>query len=99
MRRTRVSGGSVVGGACTLSSGRLPEPLRWDAERPVEARGCILPRDDHRQLRDGVVIVVPLHTREQLVVDVAARVRDRVGVFERDLLRIAEEWALRIVGE
>jgi len=42
---------------------------------------------------------VPLHTREQLVVDVAARVRDRVGVFERDLLRVAEEWAPRIVGE
>src|SRR5206468_3361890 len=77
----------------------LPEPLRRDAERPVETRGCILPRDDHRQLRDGVVIVVPLHAREQLVVDIAARVRDRIGVFERDLLGVAEEWALRIVGE
>ena len=77
----------------------LPEPLRWNAECPVEARGCVLPRDDHRQLRDGVVIVVPLHAREQLVVDVAAGVRDRVGVFERDLLRVAEEWALRIVAE
>jgi len=42
---------------------------------------------------------VPLHAREQLVVDVAAGVRDRVGVFERNLLRIAEEWALRIVAE
>jgi len=42
---------------------------------------------------------VPLHAREQLVVDVAARVRDRVGVLERDLLRVAEEWALRIVAE
>src|SRR3989441_4028952 len=69
----------------------LPEPLRWDAERPVEARGCVLPRDDHRQLRDGVVGVVPLHAREQLVVDVAARVRDRVGVFERHLLRVRSE--------
>src|SRR6266567_2898639 len=77
----------------------LPEPLRWDAERPVEARGRVLPRDDHRQLRDGVVVVVPLHAREQLVVDVAARVRDRVGVFERYLLRVAEERALRVVVE
>src|SRR5437773_7725474 len=77
----------------------LPEPLRWDAERPVEARGCVLPRDDHRQLRDGVVVVVPLHAREQLVVDVAARLRDRVGVFERYLLRVAEERALRVVVE
>jgi hypothetical protein len=42
---------------------------------------------------------VPLHAREQLVVDVAAGVRDRVGVFERDLLRVTEEWALRIVAE
>jgi NAD(P)-dependent dehydrogenase (short-subunit alcohol dehydrogenase family) len=39
---------------------------------------------------------VPLHPCEQLVVDVAARVRDRVGVFERDLLRVTEERALRI---
>jgi hypothetical protein len=42
---------------------------------------------------------VPLHAREQLVVDVTARVRDGVGVFERDLLRVAEERALRIVAE
>src|ERR1700730_5285581 len=77
----------------------LPEPLRWDAERPVEARGRVLPRDDHRQLRDGVVVVVSLHAREKLVVDVAARVRDRVGVFERHLLRVAEERALRIAAE
>src|SRR5437899_2928409 len=42
----------------------LPESLRWDAERPVEARGCVLPRDDHRQLRDGVVVVVLSHPRE-----------------------------------
>src|SRR6185369_16517968 len=80
-----------------LASGRLPEPLRWDSERTVEARGRVLPRDDHRQLRDGVVVVVPLHAREQLVVDVTARLRDRVGVFERHLLRIAEERALRVV--
>src|SRR5262249_23881783 len=78
---------------------RLPEPLRWDAKRPVETRGCVLPGDDHRQLRDGVVVVVPLHAREQLVVDVAARVRDRVGVFERDLLRVGEKRALRVVVE
>jgi hypothetical protein len=77
----------------------LPEPLRWDAERPVEARGCVLPRDDHGQLCNGVIIVVLLHAREQFVVDVAAGVRDRVGVFERDLLRVAEEWALRVVAE
>jgi hypothetical protein len=77
----------------------LPEPLRWDAERPVEARGRVLPRDDHRQLRDGVVVVVVLHAREQLVVDVAARIRDRVGVFEGYLLRVAEERALRVVVE
>mgnify|MGYP001792006347 CR=1 FL=1 len=67
----------------------LPEALRWDAERPVEAGGCILPGDDHRQLRDGVVVVALLEAREQLVVDVAVRVRDRVGVFERHLLRVA----------
>jgi hypothetical protein len=73
--------------------------LRWDAEGPVEARGCVFPRDDHRQLRDGVVVVVPLQAREQLVIDVAARDRDRIGVFERDLLRVAEERALRIVAE
>src|SRR2546429_199709 len=77
----------------------LPEPLRWDAERPVEARGRVLPRDDHRQLRDGVVVVMPLHPREELVVDVAARLRDRVGVFERHFLRVAEERALRVVVE
>jgi len=59
--------------------------LAMGCERPVEARGRVLPRDDHRQLRDGVVVVVPLHAREQLVVDVAARLRDRVGVFERYL--------------
>src|SRR5437867_6721349 len=77
----------------------LPEPLRWDAERPVEARGCVLPRDDHRQLGNGVVVVVSLHAREKLVVDVAVRLRDRIGVFERHLLRVAEERALRIVVE
>ncbi len=77
----------------------LPEFLRWDAERPVEARGRVLPRDDHRHLRDGVVVVVPLHAREELVVDVAVRVRDRVGVFERHPLRVAEERALRVVVE
>jgi len=42
---------------------------------------------------------VPSHAREQLVVDVAVCVRDRVGVFERNLLRVAEERALRIVVE
>jgi hypothetical protein len=36
--------------------------------------------DDHRQLRDGVVVVMLSHAREQLVVDVAARVRHRIGV-------------------
>src|SRR2546426_585803 len=77
----------------------FPEPLRWDAERPVEARGRVLPRDDHRQLGDGVVVEVPLHAREELVVDVAVRLSDRVGVFERHLLRVAEERALRIVVE
>src|SRR5260370_18643042 len=77
----------------------LPEPLRWDAERPVEARGRVRPRDDHRQLRDGVVVVVLSQAREQLVVDVAARVRDRVGVFKSHLLRVAEERALRVVVE
>src|SRR5438874_325339 len=87
----------VEAGEAARSS--LPEALRWDAKRPVEARGRVLPRDDHRQLRDGVVVVVPLHAREQVVVDVAARVRHRVGVFERDLLRVAEERALRIVVE
>jgi hypothetical protein len=40
-----------------------------------------------------------LHPREELVVDVAARVRDRVGVFQRDLLRVAEERARRVVVE
>src|SRR5438552_10532087 len=85
--------------SCECRTSRLPEPLRWDAERPVEARGGVLPRDDHRQLRDGVVVVVPLHAREQLVVDIAARDRDRVGVFERYLLRVAEERALRVVVE
>src|ERR1700731_5449754 len=49
----------------------LPELLRWDAERPVEARGRVLPRDDHRQLRNGVVVIVLLQAREQLVVDIA----------------------------
>jgi len=42
---------------------------------------------------------VLLHPREELVVDVAARVRDRVGVFQRDLLRVAEERARRVVVE
>src|SRR5258705_11506515 len=82
-----------------FASGRLPEPLRWDAERPVEARGRVLPRDDHRQLRDGVLVVVPLQAREQLVIDIAVRVRDRVGVLERHLLGVAEERALRVVIE
>src|SRR5262249_52943433 len=35
----------------------------------------------------------------ELVVDVAARVCDRVGVFERYLLRVAEERARRVVVE
>jgi hypothetical protein len=60
--------------------------LRWDAERPVKARGRILPRDDHRYLRDGLVVIVLLQAREQLVVDVAVCVGDRVGVFERQAL-------------
>src|SRR6266545_7405416 len=106
--RTRAAGGARSprrrswrgrGRARGADRSSLPEPLRWDAERPVEARGRVLPRDDHRQLRDGVVVVVPLHAREQLVVDVLARVRDRVGVFERHLLRVAEERALRVVVE
>jgi len=42
---------------------------------------------------------VALHAGEQLVVDVAARVRDGVGIFERDLLRLGEEGAPRIVVE
>jgi hypothetical protein len=42
---------------------------------------------------------VSLHAREELVVDVAVRIRDRVGVFERYLLRVAEEQALGIVDE
>src|SRR5258708_39585476 len=83
----------------TADRSSLPEPLRWNAERPVEARGRVLPRDDHRQLRDGVVVVVLSQAREQLVVDVAARVRDRVGVFKSYLLRVAEERALRVVVE
>src|SRR5439155_7180994 len=93
------AGKSSVQTRCEAVGSALPEPLRRDAERPVEARGRILPRDDHRQLGDGVVVVVPLHAREQLVVDVAARVRDGVGVFERYLLRVAEERALRVVPE
>jgi hypothetical protein len=40
-----------------------------------------------------------LQAREQLVVDVAVRVRDRVGIFERLLLRVAEERTLRVVVE
>src|SRR5438874_5469525 len=85
--------------SCECRTSRLPEPLRWDAERPVEARGGVLPRDDHRQFRDGVIVVMALHAREQLVVDVAARVRDRVGVFERNLLGVGEERAPRVVVE
>src|SRR5215467_10604126 len=77
----------------------LPEPLGWDAERSVEARGRILPRDDHRQFSDGVVVVVSLQAREELIVDVATRVRHRVGVFERHNLRVTEERALRVVGK
>ena len=42
---------------------------------------------------------MPLHAREQVVVDVAMRVRDRVGVFERHLLGVGEERALRVVVE
>jgi len=42
---------------------------------------------------------VLLQAREQLVVDVAACVRDRVGVLERDLLGVGEEWARRVVAE
>jgi hypothetical protein len=36
------------------------------------------------------------HPREQPVVDVPARVGDGVSVFERHLLRVAEERALRV---
>src|SRR6185312_16836358 len=82
-----------------VTGSRLPESLRWDAERPVETRGRVLPRDDHRQLRDRVVVVVPSHPREQLVADVAAGLGHRVGVFERHLLRVAEERAVRVVVE
>src|SRR5258705_696211 len=96
VRRTRCRD---RGRARAADRSALPEPLRWDAERPVEARGRVLPRDDHRHLRDGVVVVVPLHTREELVVDVLARVRDCVRVFERYLLRVAEERTLPVVVE
>src|SRR5258705_4013983 len=96
VRRTRCRD---RGRARAADRSSLPEPLRWDAERPVEARGRVLPRDDHRQLRDGVVVVVLLRARKQLVVDVPLGVRDRVGVFERHLLRVAEERALRVVVE
>ena len=65
----------------------------------IEARGRVLPRDDHRQLRDGIVVVVPLQACEQLVVDIAMRVRDRIRVLERHSLRVAEEWALGVVAE
>src|SRR6516225_12301359 len=84
-----------LGRAATADRSSLPEPLRWNAERPVEARGGVLPRDDHRQLSDGIVVVVLLQAREQLVVNVAARVGDRVGVFKSHLFRAAEERALR----
>src|SRR5260370_36874696 len=90
---------SITGTIEQTDRSSLPEPLRWDAERPVEAGGRVLPRDDHRQLRDGVVVVVLLDARKQLVVDIAVRVRDRVGVFERHLLRVAEERALSIIIE
>src|SRR5262245_23842227 len=98
-RRARLAGVRRADRIVLVNPSSLPEPLRWDAERPVEARRRVLPRDDHRQLRDGVVVVVPLHPREQLVVDVAACVRDRIRVFECYLLRVAEERALRVVVE
>ena len=56
----------------------------------VETRGRVLPSDYHREFRDGVVIVVPLYAREQLVVDVTLRLRDSVGVIQRYPLRHAE---------
>src|SRR6516165_7265283 len=40
---------------------------------------------------------MPAHALEQFVVDVTARVCDRVGVFERHLLRFPEEWALLVI--
>ena len=40
-----------------------------------------------------------MQARKQLVVDVAVRVRDRVGVLERHPLRVAEERALLVVVE
>jgi hypothetical protein len=41
---------------------------------------------------------VPLQAREQLVVDVKVRVRDRVGVLERYLLCVTEERAEDLWG-
>src|SRR5262249_6802077 len=78
-------GPAVRARAAATGRSALPEPLRWDAERAIEARRRVLPRDDHRQLRDGVVVVVLPHAYEQRVVDVPARVGDCVGVFQRHL--------------
>jgi len=91
--RERVRAGASSPGRTALRS-PLPEPLGWNTERPVEARGGVLPCYDHRQLRYRVVVIEPLQAREQSVIDVAPRVRDRVGVFERHLFCFGEESGL-----
>jgi len=59
----------------------------WDADATVESRDAFLHAMIIVSSAIGVVVVEPLQAREQLVVDVAARVRNRVGVFERHLFR------------
>ena len=102
--RGRVSTGRQIewpSGRTTLAtilsayrSSSLPETLRWNSECPVETRGRVFPRDDHRQLRDGVGVEVSLQVREQIVVDVAGC--HGVGVGERHFLRLAEQRAFRV---
>jgi hypothetical protein len=96
MWRLRAVEGSKRG-AWALASGRLPEPRGGHAERPAEARARVLPRDQHRELRDLLLVVVLAHPREQRIVDVARGVRHRVGVLERHALGRVEERALRVV--
>jgi hypothetical protein len=69
-----------------------PEILRRNPQRAVELRRGIFPRDDFRQLDDGIVIEAFAHAREELVRNIAAGDRDRVRELEDEPLDFIEEW-------
>jgi hypothetical protein len=86
---------ALVGGGCAT----LPEALRWDAERAVEFARRVFPGDDFGEFDDFVVVEDAADAGEEVVVDVAVREGDGIGVRERDALPLVEEFALAVSVE